>query len=195
MLYRLHNSTGSLVRIRTPLHQHVCSMHHSPRCAIDTPLRRPASPQRTPSLITKEQLLSIAARNPAPTSSLSTSSTRDAAELTVLIEVLPARVRAALKPYTTWTQLVEVVLDLGRPVVARFAQGAQILSQEPLTEADLEEVTSKACTYAAASCTLLPTAFHVSVYACMFSAASNIWFVKDSNQQHPMTTGALCMTF
>lgn len=122
----------------------------SPSCAVNVPLSpRPLSPQQAKSLITREQLLSsVAARTSTPQVSTSSLS-REAVELSILIDVLPARVRAALQPHIALSQLVEVVLDLGRPVVARFTEGAQLLSRDPLTQAELEEVTNKACCYPA----------------------------------------------
>lgn len=49
-------------------------------------------------------------------------------------------------------QLVEVVLDLGRPVLARYTHGDEMLSSAPLTSAELHEVVAKvgaslACAY------------------------------------------------
>ena len=116
-----------------------------PSCAVHVPLSpRPLSPQQAKSLITREALLSsVAARTSTPQVSDS-SSFGEAVELAILIDVLPARVRAALQPHLAVSQLVEVVLDLGRPVVARFTEGAQLLSRDPLTQEELEEVTSKA---------------------------------------------------
>ena len=111
------------------------------------------SPQVAKSLITREQLLSsIAARTSTSTQSSSNSLSRETVELATLIDVLPARVRTALQHHPDLAQLVEVVLDLGRPVVARFTEGAQVLSRDPLTPEELEEVTSKACNCMADKC-------------------------------------------
>lgn len=124
-----------------------------PCSAIQVPLRRPVSPQVAKSLITREQLLSsIAARTSQSTQSYNNSLSRESVELATLIDVLPARVRTALQHHTALSQLVEVVLDLGRPVVARFTEGAQLLSRDPVTQEELEEVTSKACICTADSC-------------------------------------------
>ncbi|KAL3133379.1 hypothetical protein ABBQ38_007249 [Trebouxia sp. C0009 RCD-2024] len=124
-----------------------CRVHYTSvisSCAVHVPLSpRPLSPQQAKSLITRDRLLSsVAARTSTPQVSTSSSS-REVVELAILIDVLPARVRAALQPHKALSQLVEVVLDLGRPVVARFTEGAQLLSRDPLTQAELEEVTSK----------------------------------------------------
>lgn len=136
-----------------------CRVHYTSvisSCAVHVPLSpRPLSPQQAKSLITRDRLLSsVAARTSTPQVSTSSSS-REVVELAILIDVLPARVRAALQPHKALSQLVEVVLDLGRPVVARFTEGAQLLSRDPLTQAELEEVTSKACFYTAESCFML----------------------------------------
>ena len=128
-------------------------MNLMPCCAIQVPLRRPVSPQAAKALITREQLLSsIAARTSTSTPSISNSLFRETVELATLIDVLPARVRTALQHHTALSQLVEVVLDLGRPVVARFTEGAELLSRDHLTQEELEEVTDKACVYAADGC-------------------------------------------
>ena len=128
-------------------------MNLLPCCAVQVPLRRPVSPQVAKSLITREQLLSsIAARTSTSTQSSNNSLSRETVELATLIDVLPARVRTALQHHTALSQLVEVVLDLGRPVVARFTEGAELLSRDPLTQEELEEVTNKARTCMADSC-------------------------------------------
>ena len=109
------------------------------------PLRRPAPPQPAKFVITREQLLSsMAAHTSGPAPPLHNESSWETVELAVLIDVLPARARTALRRHTALPQLVEVVLDLGRPVVARFSARAEMLSQSPLTRVELEEVTSKA---------------------------------------------------
>lgn len=111
------------------------------------------SPQVAKSLITREQLLSnIAARTSTLTQSLNNSLSRETIELATLIDVLPARVRTALQQHAALSHLVEVVLDLGRPVVARFTEGAELLSRDPLTQEELGEVTNKACICTAESC-------------------------------------------
>lgn len=137
-----HLSNGPRTSCRAP---HVKLL---PCCAVQVPLRRPVSPQDAKSLITREQLLSsIAARTSTSTQSSSNSLSRETVELATLIDVLPARVRTALQHHSDLAQLVEIILDLGRPVVARFTKGAQLLSRDPLTPEELEEVTSKACNY------------------------------------------------
>ena len=40
-------------------------------------------------------------------------------------------------------QLVEVVLDLGRPVLARYSHGDEMLSSAPLSSDELFEVVAK----------------------------------------------------
>ena len=134
-----------------------CKLHHtriSPCCAVQIPLRRPLSPQLAKIISTREQLLSsIAARTSLLTQPSKNGLSREAVELATFIGVLPARVRTALQQHTELSQLVEVVLDLGRPVVARFTEGAQILSRDPLTHEELAEVTSKARICTTDSCT------------------------------------------
>lgn len=41
------------------------------------------------------------------------------------------------------SQLVEVVLDLGRPVLARYSHGDEVLSSVPLSRDELQEVVAK----------------------------------------------------
>jgi len=91
-------------------------------------------------LISSEQTPFYVANSASPPDNKS----RTDFELSVLIEVLPARVRNLLQQHPDLPQLVEVVLDLGRPVLARFANTDQLLSAAPLAKQELEEVTSKA---------------------------------------------------
>ena len=61
------------------------------------------------------------------------------AELDALIDLLPPRVRGALATHPRKLQLLEVVLDLGRLPIARFADGDEILGDGlPLDYDDIE---------------------------------------------------------
>ena len=61
------------------------------------------------------------------------------AELDALIDLLPPRVRGALATHQRKLQLLEVVLDLGRLPIARFADGDEILGDGlPLDYDDIE---------------------------------------------------------
>lgn len=63
-------------------------------------------------------------------------------EICKLIALLPPKVRFSLNNHQNIGQLVEVILDLGRIPVARFAGKVdEKLSEEPVTEADLEHAT------------------------------------------------------
>ena len=61
-------------------------------------------------------------------------------ELELVLEVLPERVAAALRQREDLTELLEVVLDLGRLPEARFLAGDAPLSEHEVTEEDLEGV-------------------------------------------------------
>lgn len=147
MAWRLKHSAGPLTSSGARAKAKTCQIRSYTRCAVEVPLRRPDTPQYAKAKITRQQLLSIiAARTATPRLQTDGTPSRETVELDVLIRVLPARVRAVLERHIALPQLVEVVLDLGRPVVARFPEGAQLLSRDPLTQQELEEVTSKART-------------------------------------------------
>ena len=59
------------------------------------------------------------------------------AEVMKLIALLPPKVRSALEFHPRIGELVEIVMDLGRPPAARFPEGDVQLSQDPVSDADL----------------------------------------------------------
>lgn len=59
-------------------------------------------------------------------------------ELMKLIALLPPSVRGALEEHPQQLELLEVVMDLGRPPLARFPTGDFRLAEEPVTSEDLE---------------------------------------------------------
>ncbi|WP_044192715.1 R3H domain-containing nucleic acid-binding protein [Hyalangium minutum] len=60
----------------------------------------------------------------------------------LLVNVLPAPLQAALRPFSP-AEVLEVVMDLGRPPEARLVSGSQRLREEPVTSADLEHVLAQ----------------------------------------------------
>ncbi len=63
-------------------------------------------------------------------------------ELQQLLSVLPPRVLAGLQRQDDLDDLLEIVLDLGRPPEARFSSGDVILDEEPVGREDLQHVVS-----------------------------------------------------
>ena len=63
-------------------------------------------------------------------------------ELQQLLGVLPPRVLASLRGQDDLDDLLEIVLDLGRPPEARFSSGDVILDEEPVGREDLQHVVS-----------------------------------------------------
>ena len=63
-------------------------------------------------------------------------------ELQQLLSVLPPRVLAGLRGQDDLDDLLEIVLDLGRPPEARFSSGDVILNEEPVGREDLQHVVS-----------------------------------------------------
>ena len=63
-------------------------------------------------------------------------------ELQQLLSVLPPRVLAGLRGQDGLDDLLEIVLDLGRPPEARFSSGDVILDEEPVGREDLQHVVS-----------------------------------------------------
>ncbi len=61
-------------------------------------------------------------------------------DLSLLLKALPPDVLQAVRALTDPTQLIEVVLDLGRPPEARFQDGEVTLLDREITESDIEYV-------------------------------------------------------
>jgi stage III sporulation protein SpoIIIAA len=68
-------------------------------------------------------------------------------DLDVLLAVLPPHVREALHNRADRDDLLEIVLDLGRPPEGRFITGEEPLSQEPVSTADLAYVIERIGTF------------------------------------------------
>ena len=65
---------------------------------------------------------------------------RIADDLDLLLEVLPERIRASLQKLGRASDLIEIVMDLGRLPEARFPDGEVCLSPEEITRDDLQHV-------------------------------------------------------
>lgn len=59
-------------------------------------------------------------------------------DLPQLLEILPSYLQATLRDHVQREDLLEVVLDLGRPPQARFVSGSEDLSQTPVSREDLD---------------------------------------------------------
>ena len=64
-------------------------------------------------------------------------------DLEKLLNVLPPRVRDALVSLGNFSELLEIVLDLGRKPEARFRDGFVYLSEEPVTREDIDYVVQR----------------------------------------------------
>ena len=64
-------------------------------------------------------------------------------DLSALINILPSHICNALNEQPDISELVEVVMDLGRPPEARFFQREMIIVPQDITELDLEYVVSR----------------------------------------------------
>ncbi len=64
-------------------------------------------------------------------------------DLEALLDILPPRIRQPVTQQPDISELLEVVLDLGRPPEARFPQREVVLSPEEVTEADIDYVASR----------------------------------------------------
>ncbi len=60
-----------------------------------------------------------------------------------LLEILPARVRRPLAEHPRLQELLEIVMDLGRPIEARFPHHFEALTPDACTSEDLRYVTSR----------------------------------------------------
>lgn len=64
-------------------------------------------------------------------------------DFNILRQVLPLRIRYAIDEYDSVTQLLEIVLDLGRIPTARFVNGEYELSDREITDEDLQLVVKE----------------------------------------------------
>ncbi|KAK3426924.1 hypothetical protein EUGRSUZ_F03249 [Eucalyptus grandis] len=64
-------------------------------------------------------------------------------ELGRLLALLPEEMRRRVSEHPERSQLIEVVMDLGRKPLARFPSGDFVLSELPVTHEDLERATSQ----------------------------------------------------
>ncbi len=65
------------------------------------------------------------------------------ADLDRFLQVVPERVRVWLEDHEHLESLKEVVIDLGRPISARFKQGFETMDDTPALRADIDYVTSR----------------------------------------------------
>ena len=68
-------------------------------------------------------------------------------ELSVLLEAIPPHIRQSLTEEGDLSELLEIVLDLGRPPEARFSGREAILSPGEITQEDIDYVTSHISTF------------------------------------------------
>jgi stage III sporulation protein SpoIIIAA len=61
-------------------------------------------------------------------------------DLDLLLSVLPERIAQALEESERKSNLLEIVMDLGRLPEARFSDGEMVLSKHEITLADLQMV-------------------------------------------------------
>jgi stage III sporulation protein SpoIIIAA len=64
-------------------------------------------------------------------------------DLELLLQVLPPAVRASIEPHPRRGELVELVLDLGRLPEARFPDGGEFLSDQPVLREDIAFVVER----------------------------------------------------
>ncbi|MBI4187034.1 MAG: AAA family ATPase [Chloroflexi bacterium] len=64
-------------------------------------------------------------------------------DLDALINVLPPRIQQSLRQQDNLSELLEVVLDLGRPPEARFLRREVVLDPAEITEDDIDYVTAR----------------------------------------------------
>ncbi|KAK6774759.1 hypothetical protein RDI58_029998 [Solanum bulbocastanum] len=64
-------------------------------------------------------------------------------ELGRLLSLLPEEMRRGVSEHPEFSNLIEVVMDLGRMPLARFPSGDFILSDQPITLDDLQQATSQ----------------------------------------------------
>lgn len=68
-------------------------------------------------------------------------------DLSTLLDILPPEIRRPLNKQSDLSQLIEVIMDLGRPPEARFPHQEVTLRTEEVSEADLEYVVTRVSTF------------------------------------------------
>ncbi|HEU5437678.1 MAG TPA: AAA family ATPase, partial [Ktedonobacterales bacterium] len=68
-------------------------------------------------------------------------------DLGALLAVLPPRIRTAIERLEDRDDLLEIVLDLGRPAQGRFPQREVMLGEELVTQEDLAYVVGRIGTF------------------------------------------------
>ena len=63
--------------------------------------------------------------------------------LDLLLSILPPQAQEHLRGHPQLLDLIEVVIDLGRPLEARFAEHYELIGDEPATAADIDYVVSR----------------------------------------------------
>lgn len=61
----------------------------------------------------------------------------------MFLELLPERMKSELYRHEEIGKLIEVVMDLGRPPIARFPTGDWVISETPVSHEDLRLAVSK----------------------------------------------------
>jgi stage III sporulation protein SpoIIIAA len=64
-------------------------------------------------------------------------------DLRVLLDVMPPALASLLADHLRRDELIELVLDLGRPPEARFPEAGELLSEEPVTREDIAYVVER----------------------------------------------------
>ena len=64
-------------------------------------------------------------------------------DLDALLNILPPHIQKPLRQQEDYRELLEVVLDLGRPPEARFPQREMVLVPKEVTEEDIDYITSR----------------------------------------------------
>ncbi|HEX9976537.1 MAG TPA: single-stranded DNA-binding protein, partial [Dehalococcoidales bacterium] len=64
-------------------------------------------------------------------------------DLNALLEVFPPSIHEPLCQQTDISELIEVVMDLGRPPEARFPEREIVLTPKEATEEDIEYITAR----------------------------------------------------
>ncbi|KAL6126415.1 hypothetical protein ACLB2K_074464 [Fragaria x ananassa] len=79
----------------------------------------------------------------SPSSSSGSSASTSRTEMEMFLELLPERMKSELYRHEEIGKLIEVVMDLGRPPIARFPTGDWVISETPVSHEDLRLAVSK----------------------------------------------------
>jgi stage III sporulation protein SpoIIIAA len=106
-------------------------------------IKNPMTKHKLTNLVVEQESLLNTENNPKAHLDTSKTTLRITDDLDLLLSVLPERIQTALREIGRASDLIEIVMDLGRLPEARFVDGEIYLSNEEISLDDLQNVIDK----------------------------------------------------